>query len=231
MPRDPRPPGLFNRLPGSIVALACLLGGIETALTLGARGLIGGPFALGWRIEAMSALGFSAPLFEHALTTRAPSVDAAMRFASFALVHQGPVHALFGLVLLLALGKAVSERFAQWAMLLILLAGSVGGALAYGIFAEGRALLVGIYPGVYGLIGAFTWALYMAADGGRSRWLAFRLIGVLLALQLLVRLFLGGGQDWIADLGGFLAGFALAWLVAPDGPARMRRWRDRIRDR
>ncbi len=229
--QDPRPPGVFQSLPVVIVVLACLLAGIEAAFQLGAAGLIGGPLALGWRVEAMSALGFSAPLFEHLLTTRTADAGAMLRFVSYALVHQNLTHALFGLVLLVALGKAVAERFSQWAAAVVLIAGTLAGALAYGLFQDARALLLGIYPGVYGLLGAFTFALFIAADGGRSRVMAFRLIGVLLVLQLVFRLLFGGANDWIADLGGFVAGFALASVMGPQGAMRMRRLRARIRHR
>jgi hypothetical protein len=46
---------------------------------------------------------------------------------------------------------------------------------------------------------------------------------------LIVRLTIGGGPDWIADLGGFAAGFAASFALAPDGGARLRRLRDRAR--
>jgi membrane associated rhomboid family serine protease len=78
------------------------------------------------------------------------------------------------------------------------------------------------------MIGAYTWALWMEREG-RGRIMAFRLIGILLVLQLIVRLTIGGGPDWIADLGGFAAGFAASFALAPDGGARLRRLRDRAR--
>lgn len=227
----PRSSGVFQDLPGGIVAFACLLAGIEAAFQLGAAGLIGGPFALGWRVEAMSDLGFSAPLFRLVLTTQRADGGTILRFVAYALVHQNLTHALFGLVLLVALGKAVAERFSQWAVGLVLVVATLAGALAYGLLQDGRTLLVGIYPGVYGLIGAFTFALYAAADGGRSRLMAFRLIGVLLMLQLVFLVLIGGANVWIADLGGFLAGFALAVALGDEGGARLRRLRARIRRR
>jgi membrane associated rhomboid family serine protease len=93
-------------------------------------------------------------------------------------------------------------------------------------------MLIGIYPAVWGLLGAYTWGLWRKADAtGRARLMAFRLVALLLFLQLFFRLTFGGGNEWIADLGGFLAGFALSFLVAPDAPDRLRSWRDRARDR
>ena len=226
------PSGPFQRLPLLVVALTLGILAIEAALQLGARGMIGGPEAAGWRLAAMTRFGFSAPLFDYMVETRRPTAEALMRFVSYPAVHSGAMHAIFGAVLLLALGKAVAERFSQAAMAGVLLAGTVAGALAYGLLLDSRVLLVGIYPAVYGLIGAFSWWLFTAADSAaRGRIAAFRLIGVLAGLQLLFRLLIGGGDEWVAHLAGFATGFALAPLFAPDGGARLRRWRDRARQR
>ncbi|MCB1370642.1 MAG: rhomboid family intramembrane serine protease [Rhodovulum sp.] len=226
------PSGPFQRLPALVVALTLAILAIEAALQLGAHGLIGGPQAAGWRLAAMTRFGFSAPLFDYMVETREPTADGLLRFVSYPAVHSGAMHAIFGAVLLAALGKAVSERFSQAAMAGILLAGAVAGALAYGFLLDSRVLLVGVYPAVYALIGAFSWWLFtMPESEARGRIAAFRLIGMLAGLQLLFRLLIGGGDEWVAHLAGFAAGFALAPLLAPDGGARLRRWRDRARQR
>jgi hypothetical protein len=54
------------------------------------------------------------------------------------------------------------------------------------------------------------------------------MIGFLLAAQLLFGLLFGGGQEWIADLAGFAAGFAATILVVPGGIGRLM---DRLRQR
>lgn len=224
MPATP----VFQRLPPLVVALVAGVLGLEAAFQLGTRGIVGGPEAVGWRIQTITALGFSDPLFEHMATMRRwPPADLA-RFVSYAPVHLNGMHALFGAVLLLAMGKAVCERFSALMMLVIFLAATAGGALAYGVLQDGRMLLVGVYPAVYGLIGAYTWALFTSGEG-RARLAAFRLIAVLAGLQLLFRMVFGGADVWLADLGGFIVGFALAPLLAPDGAARLRRLRDRLR--
>lgn len=220
---------VFHRLPVPVVVLVAVIAGVEAVLQLGLRGMIGGPQAVGWRLEAITAVGFSDPLFEHMRTTGTVRPDGIWRMLSYWIVHLGPMHALLGAVLLLALGKAVSERFSTWSMLAVLAAGSVGGALAYGLAQSSPAMLVGVYPAVYGLIGAYTWALW-SGSSGHHRVMAFRLVGLLIGLQILFRLLFGGGNEWVADLGGFLAGFAVAWLVAPGGRDRLRRLRERARD-
>jgi membrane associated rhomboid family serine protease len=228
MPR----PGPFQRLPLLVVGLASGILAVEAVVQLGTRGLIGGPGAAGWRLDAMTGFGFSQPLFAYMVGTRTVAADGVMRFFTYAAVHSGAMHAIFGAVLLLALGKAVSERFSQSAIAVILGAGTIAGALAYGFLVESRVLLVGIFPAVYGLIGAFTWSLFTSpGTATRGRIAAFRLIGVLAGLQLLLGLLVGAGADWVSHLAGFAAGFALSCVLGPDGGARLRRWRDRARAR
>lgn len=61
---------------------------------------------------------------------------------------------------------------------------------------------------------------------GSNRLAAFRLIGVLLALQLVFGLMFGADPAWVADAAGFVTGLVLSPLLAPGGArgflARMR---------
>ncbi len=87
------------------------------------------------------------------------------------------------------------------------------------------APLIGGYPAVYGLVGAFTfliWTRLAAENANRMR--AFTLIGMLLLFQLVFGLIFGGaGLGWIAEIAGFGFGFALSFVLV-DGawPARWR---------
>ena len=77
-------------------------------------------------------------------------------------------------------------------------------------------------PVTASLIGAFTfilWARLGAMHENRVR--AFSLIGLLLGIQLLFGALFGGAPDWIADLSGFAAGFALSFVTGPGGPAHL----------
>jgi hypothetical protein len=89
--------------------------------------------------------------------------------------------------------------------------------------------LFGAYPGDYGLIGAFTYLLWVKLAGtGLNQMRAFSMIGFLLAVQLIFGLLFGGGPEWIADLAAFSTGFLLSFALAPGGMAKLR---DLIRQR
>ncbi|MGD9863913.1 MAG: rhomboid family intramembrane serine protease [Pseudodonghicola sp.] len=222
MQTDNRHPAV-NPLPPVVVALFLVIMGIEVVLFLGARGLIGGPGAVGWRLEAMQRYAFSGEIFDWMWESGRWPVAHLIRFVSYAFVHASFTQALFVGVFVLAMGKLVAEIFGSLAMLAVFLISAAGGALIYALLLNDPMPLVGGFPAVYGLIGAFTYILWRRLGAvGANQTRAFSLIAMLIGVQLLFGLVFGGGADWVADLGGFATGFALSFFVAPGGWARLR---------
>lgn len=208
----------FNALPPVVVALAALVIVPELVFQAGRIGLVGGAQGVGLRLAALNAFAFSPQLFDRMMEVGQVSSGALLRFVSYSFVHLGFAHVLFVAVFLLALGKMVAETFASWAVLTVFFGSAVAGAVIYGLVPGAERALVGGYPAVYGLIGAYTFILWVglgATGGNRAR--AFTLIAFLLGIQLVFGLLFGGGLDWIADLAGFAAGFGLSFLVSPGG--------------
>lgn len=211
-----------NPLPPAVVALVLFIMGVELAFTLGTRGLVGGPEAVGWRLSAIQAYAFSADILDWMIEVGRWPVEHVIRFVTYPFVHGSFTQALFVCVFVLAMGKMVGEVFGGFQMLLIFVLSGVGGALAYAVFLDPRYPLIGGFPPVYGLIGAFTWLLWRRLSlVGENQGRAFNLIAVLMGIQLLFGLLFGGTSDWVADLGGFATGFGLSFLVAPGGWARI----------
>ena len=217
----PAEPGAspVNAVPPTVVVLVLVLALVEAALSLGAEGLAGGPGAVGWRIGLIERFSVSGAVLDFA----AAQPGLLTRLLTYPLVHASLVHALFACVFLLALGKFVAEGLGQGRMLLVLLAGTVGGALAYGLLVPGTRPLFGAYPAAYGLIGGFTYLLWLrlGREGG-NKLQAFRLIGFLMAFQLLFGALFGGNAQWVGDVGGFVAGGAVAVLLSPGGVGALR---------
>ncbi|SDI29479.1 Rhomboid family protein [Lutimaribacter saemankumensis] len=212
-----------NPLPPVVTALFLAIMGIEAVFSLGAYGLAGGAQAVGWRVAAIQDYGFSSDVFRWMLENGRYPPEHMMRFLTYAFVHGTFTHALFVGVMLLAMGKFVGEVLAQWAILAVFVVGTVAGALAHGIFIEAQPWLVGGFPGVYGLIGAFTYLLYVRlVSKGSNGARAFALIGFLMAIKLVFGLLFGADATWLADLAGFFAGFAVTIVLAPGGWARLR---------
>lgn len=212
-----------NPLPPVVAALFLIVMGIEVIFYLGSKGIIGGPEAVGWRLAAMQKYSFSGDIFDWMLETGRWPFEHVMRFVTYPFVQGSFSQAIFVGVMLLAMGKMVAEVFGSGAMLLIFLASGVGGALAYAVFLNDPVPLIGGFPAVYGLIGAFTFILWRSMSlVGANQARAFSLISVLMGIQLLFGLVFGLSNDWLADLGGFATGFVLSFLVAPGGLAYLR---------
>ncbi|MGR3494968.1 rhomboid family intramembrane serine protease [Citreimonas sp.] len=211
-----------NPLPPAVVALALVIVGIEAVFGLGARGLLGGPEAVGWRLAAIERYAFSPEILRWMVETGRYPPEHLLRLLSYPFVHAGFTHALFAAVMLLALGKIVAETIGGAAMVAVFFVSALGGALVFTALPGTTQPLFGAFPPVYGLIGAFTYLLWVRlGQMGAQQVRAFSLIGVLLGIQLVFGVLFGGGLDWVADVAGFASGFALTIVLVPGGFHRL----------
>jgi membrane associated rhomboid family serine protease len=213
----------FHAIPPVVVALAAAIFGVELLFTLAKSGLIGGTRGgEDWRIFALQRFAFSGELWDWMVTTGRWPAEHLVRFLTYPFVHASFTQMLFVAMFVLALGKMVGEAISQTAVAAIFLSAAIVGALVYAIVLDDPRPLVGGFPGAFGLIGGYTfilWVGYGAVGGNQLR--AFSLIGVLMAIQLIFGLFFTVGNDWVAEIAGFATGFALSPLLVPGGPARI----------
>ena len=213
----------INPLPMIVWLLALPLIAMELVLSLAEAGLVGGASGIGWRLQAVERFGMFPELLRFQLENGGQPHAEWLRLVTYPLVHATFTHAVFAVVILLALGKMVGEIFRWWGVVAVVLGASVVGALAYCLLIPGvRSQLIGAYPAVYGLIGAFTFLLWTnLARTGANKYRAFSLIGALLFFQLVFGVLFGGTWDWVADVSGFATGFLMSFVVSPGGWARV----------
>jgi membrane associated rhomboid family serine protease len=213
----------LNPLPPAVWLLAGPMIALEAVFNLGAARIIGGSGAIGWRNHAIESYGVWPAYWRQQADAGAFDLELIARFFTFPYLHLNASHAIFAIVILLALGKFVGDVFGNVATLAVYFVSGAIGALVYASIAAVEQPMFGAYPGDYGLIGAFTYMLWVRGAGtGVQQYRAFSMIGFLLAMQLIFGLLFGGGPDWIADLAAFVAGFILSFAVAPGGIARLR---------
>lgn len=213
----------INPLPKSVVLLLLLVGGVEVALQLAERGMIGGPAGIGWRLQWAQAFGYFDSVFEWMRVNQDYSLRELSRFVTYPFIHISATHILFVLVFIAALGKYVAEVLGDLAVFVIFLSSAIIGALAYSLIFDDSNALLGGYPAVYGLLGAFTWVRFLIERmEGNSGLRAFGLIGFFMTIQLAYKLFFGGNNEWLAELFGFGAGFTLAIAFGPGGLGMIR---------
>jgi membrane associated rhomboid family serine protease len=213
----------LNPLPWIVWVLALPLIAMEVVLSLGGAGVVGGPQAIGWRLQAVERFGLFPELLKYQWETGGHPLEELHRLVSYTLVHGSFTHALFAVVMLLALGKMVGEVFRWWGVAVVFLGSAAVGGAAYGLLVPDlRTQLIGAYPAVYGLIGAFTFLIWTRlALVGANRFRAFSLIGGLLFVQFVFGVLFGAGWDWVADIAGFATGFLLSFVVSPGGFRRV----------
>jgi membrane associated rhomboid family serine protease len=224
MVRDGYDTSPLNPVPAVIWLLVLPLAAMEIALSAGKLGIAGGPMGIGWREMAIQRFGLSPLLLDDMIANHRWPADYVMRFVTYPIVHGSFLHALFAVVFLLALGKMVAEVFRPLAVIAVVLFAAVAAGVVYSLVPGLRIGLIGAFPPVYGLIGAFTFILWQrlgAVNANRAR--AFTLIGFLLGIQLVFGLLFGSDPSWIADVAGFAAGFLISFIVAPGGPAAIMR--------
>ena len=218
---DLEPP--LNPLPPVVMALFVVMMGVEAVFSLGAYGLVGGPEAVGWRQAAIEDYGFNADVMAWMVENSRWPVEHLMRLVTYPFVNGSFTGALFAGVMLLAMGKFVGEIFSQGAVLAVFVISSLVGALAYWAIGPGQPWLIGGFPPVYGLIGAFTYLLWLKlGQVGAQQYRAFTLIGFLMGIQLVFGLIFGANAYWVADVGGFVAGFLSSFVLSPGGFAKLR---------
>lgn len=214
----------INAIPPVVMALTLLIVGIECVFQLAENGLIGGPRAVGWRLQAVQDYGFSPAVLDRMMTNGDYSLNILRRFVTYPFLNMQLTQVAFCAALTLALGKFVGEYFGGAKVLFLYLFTSIVGAIVYGLLVSGRFPLIGGFTPVYGLIGAYTYVLWLRlGEAGENQLLAFRLIGVLLLIQLIYGIMIGFFFEtppppaWIAELAGFFAGFGISVLLAPGG--------------
>ncbi len=213
----------FNKLPPLVVALALAIIVPELAFQGGARGLLGGPEGVGWRTSAIERFGFFDQIWEHMVAARDLSPVFLVRFASYPFLHWSLTEAAFGAVLLLAIGNQVAKVFGPIAMALVFVLASAVGAVVFGLINTTQAPLIGAFPAVYGFLGLFTWTLWIVArQTGENPAAAFRLVTILVVLQVAFTLIFGVRSNLASEISGFVIGFLLAPLLVPGGLRRLR---------
>jgi len=211
-----------NPIPALIIVLCLIATGIELTFSAAEAGLIGGQRGIGWRVAAIQDYAFSPAVWDWMVTRSDYDLDLLKRFVTYPFFHGSFTSALFGIALLLALGKFVAEVFGEMQTFALFLLTTVLGALIFALLIDGQQPLYGMFPPVYGLIGAYTYVIWLRlGQTGQNQLAAFRLIGILLGLQLVFGLLFGGAPTWVAEIAAFVVGFGASTLLAPGGWAAL----------
>ena len=217
-----QPPPAINPMPPIVTALFLIIAAVELGFMLGGFGLFGGQTGSALRSQAIESYGVNTMLAGWMLENQSYPLEHLARFVSYSFIHASTLHAAVACALFLAMGKMVGSVFSAVSVLLVFGLSAAIGAVAFCLVLPEGGWLFGAYPGIYGLIGAYTflmWVTLKAQNGRPSQ--AFSLIAMLLAIQLVFGIVFGNNYHWVAELVGFLTGFSLSFFLIPGGFKRV----------
>lgn len=206
--RQPGPPPVVWAIVG-IFVLA------EALFVLSESGLV----ELGdLRWEVYKRLAFFDLDFDRALAGGEVPAELWSSFLTHAFLHGGMFHLLMNGAIFLALGGIIANALGPLRFMILFAVTAIGGALVFGLLASAQGPMVGASGVIFGFIGALKyWELRWIRQTGAPMAKFWRTLIVLAGLNV-VLFFLYPGQGslaWEAHLGGFVAGFAIAPLIAP----------------
>ncbi len=210
-------PGLSHRpvhpllwgIVGVMVAAELLFSAVEAGLL--------GP-ALG-RMQAFTLFAFWDSLFEAARSGQAFHAQVVWTPVTHAFLHAGWLHLAMNAAAFLGLGHMISSHAGIGALLRLFVASAVAGALLYGLISDFWGPMVGASGVVFGCLGLITsWQEQALRRRGLDRSPIWARIVGLVAINALLDLAMGGLLAWEAHLGGFLAGWVMAYSLRPRRP-------------
>ena len=212
----------LDPLSRELVALTAIIFSLELIFTAGQSGWLNVANASGWRNNAITDYGFFPPIIFGQFSAGNYLSTEPVRLVTFPLIHYSFSHALFSVVFILAIGKFIGQFCPGSRVVAIFFLSSIGGAFFFGLVLNTDFPLVGGSPGFFGLIGSFLYLLFRNfVSTGRIRRTLITMPLFLIGSQIFIRLLFGGPPLWIADLGGMLTGFALAYFLVPGGFIRV----------
>ena len=145
-----------------------------------------------------------------------------LMFLTYGFLHAGPVHFAVNMLALFALGGPVALVAGPWRFLSLYLMFAVAGAVGFALWPEVGAPMVGASGALFGLAGLLlAWDWRFRRRRGLPLVPVLRSLAMLAGLNLVLWIAMGGQLAWQTHLGGFVAGWAMGWLVAP-GPQKRR---------
>lgn len=133
------------------------------------------------------------------------------RLGTAAFLHGSPLHLLFNMYVLFALGPTLERILGHYRYTTLYLLAAVGGGIASYAFSPINTLSVGASGAVFGLMGALVVA------GRRLRFDITQVL-VLTGINIAIGFIPGGNVDWRAHLGGLVTGALVAAIMVFPAP-------------
>lgn len=197
------------RIGGGLLFLVASNSLIEITLQLGDRGIFGLPR---FRSLVYEYGGFWPGL----LSDWRPNypLQPATMFLTYGFLHAGLWHLVLNMITLVSLGQAILIRIGTARFALLYAAALLGGAVGFALLSDTYRPMVGASGALFGLAGALlAWEYADRARLSERLWPVARAVLLLIALNVVLYYAMDRLLAWEAHLGGFVAGWAVGWLI------------------
>lgn len=201
--------------PPVVWAMTALFAGFEIAFQLADEGILPWPDL---RFEVYVRMAFWDIYFEEALAGRAVPPEFWSSFLTHGLLHGSMVHLLMNGVIFLSVGGMLANGLGAVRFVALFAVTAMTGALFFGVIADTQGPLVGASGAIFGFFGALKrWEWRYIRETGAPANRFWGTIGALILLNVVLFFFMPGEGSlaWEAHLGGFVAGFLVAPVLAP----------------
>ena len=138
-------------------------------------------------------------------------------FLTYGFLHAGLLHFTVNMLALVSLGGPVAQAIGSRRFLVLYVLLLIAGALGFALWPDVGLPMVGASGALFGLAGLLlAWDLRYRLRAGRALGPVMRSLAVLMGMNLVLWLAMGGHLAWQTHLGGFFAGWAAAWFVQPN---------------
>lgn len=212
-------PDAHGPISRSLLVLVAVIAAIEVVLSLADQGWLGDPSLRSRALCAggfWSALGPNAPFAQlcGAPAGRLFALQPVTMYVTHAFLHGSLLHMVMNMTILLALGRFVGDRYGNGAVLPVFALSAIGGGAVFGLLATPDFPMVGASGAVFGFLGVWiVWDWRRHQRAGVSPSPVVRRAAVLVGLNVVLYVGLGGMLAWQAHLGGFLAGLLVGWWM------------------
>lgn len=137
-------------------------------------------------------------------------------FLTYGFLHSGPLHLIINMMTLWSLGRAVQGRVGTLGFLVLYAVAILGGAFGYAFIAPGLQPMVGASGALFGLVGGLlAWMYVDRFTYGQGLLPVAQAVVLLVVLNIVLWWAMSGQLAWQTHLGGFVAGWIMAFLIDP----------------
>ena len=212
-PEQEAEPDITNPVPLQLWLIVGLMAVIEVLFSASDAGLI----ADNLRLDAIEYGAFWPQILTGDLQPLLPAQQVYM-FLSYAFLHISFSHLIWNVVLILAIGKFISDQTGPWPMVGLFTTCTVAGSALFFLIGSHQLPAIGASASAFGFIGLWQyWHWQVEDEDYRSFNPVIKATLVMGVLNVITALLTDGNVAWVINAAGSMVGIAsgplMTWII------------------